>query len=733
MTRINTNISSLTAQQTLATSNNMLQTTLTRLSTGLRINSGADDPAGLIAAADLGSDIKATQQAISNSQTANQMISTADSALGQISSLLTDIQGLVTQAANTAAMSSSQIAANQLQIDSSLSAVNRISQTTSFQGRNLLDGSLGFIVGGWSGTQSNVTNLQINQANLSSGALAVSVNVTTAATKAQLDTSVATGGVAATSGNITFAGTGKISLTAKAVGAAANGYTLSFAESASVPASTPLVSVSGKNITVTVNNATNTKISDVASALSGNSTVSGLFNVATSGIANANDSTTGNITFSAGGTLSLTAKTAGADGSGYTIGFQETGAVTALAPQAVINGKNITVYVNDAGTTTLGAIKGALAGNATINSLFTFADSADADVYTNGGTDAAQTGTTTNVALNDVYQAGTDTALTGTTAGGVATGLSADSVFELGGKDGTQVFNFKAGTTITDMAAAVNLATTTTGVAATINSDVLQLTSTAFGSNAFVNINTISGSQAFTLSDDVTSATRAAGTDIVGTVNGTQATGAGQNLSLNTAALSMSANISASGTYGFSVQSGGALFQLGPNVVGSEQAQIGIQSVSSGNLGGTAGRLFELGSGQDAALATNPAKAGQIVQSALDNVTSLRGRLVAFQKSTVDSNINALTDAVTNLTAAQSTIQDADFAAEIANLTRGADPGTVGHLGVEHRQQEPRERSLAVAVRRRQAQFSEKLRSALRNQGGPPLFGACFWRKSLPR
>ncbi len=132
----------------------------------------------------------------------------------------------------------------------------------------------------------------------------------------------------------------------------------------------------------------------------------------------------------------------------------------------------------------------------------------------------------------------------------------------------------------------------------------------------------------------------------------------------------MSANVSATGNYGFTVQSGGALFQLGPDVVGSQQAQIGIQSVNTGTLGGTAGTLFELGSGQQAALATNPALAGQIVQQALNTVTSLRGQLGAFQTATLDSNISTLTDAVTNLTAAQSDIQDADFASESANLTK---------------------------------------------------------------
>ena len=98
---------SLTAQQNLAMSNNQLQTTLTRLSTGLQINSGADNPSGLIAATDLGNDIADSQQAISNSQVASQMISTADSALSQISTLLTSMEGLINEAANTATMSPS--------------------------------------------------------------------------------------------------------------------------------------------------------------------------------------------------------------------------------------------------------------------------------------------------------------------------------------------------------------------------------------------------------------------------------------------------------------------------------------------------------------------------------------------------------------------------------------------------------------------------------------------------
>src|SRR5438445_7086191 len=145
MTRINTNVSSLVAQTALSRSHSQLQQALTRLSTGLRINTGADDPAGLIASQVLQSNINSTNQAITNSQQANELIATADSALGQVSTLLNSIRGLVSDAANTGALSADQIAANQLQVDSSLAAIDRISQSTSFQGRRLLDGSLDFL------------------------------------------------------------------------------------------------------------------------------------------------------------------------------------------------------------------------------------------------------------------------------------------------------------------------------------------------------------------------------------------------------------------------------------------------------------------------------------------------------------------------------------------------------------------------------------------------------------
>ena len=97
---------------------------------------------------------------------------------------------------------------------------------------------------------------------------------------------------------------------------------------------------------------------------------------------------------------------------------------------------------------------------------------------------------------------------------------------------------------------------------------------------------------------------------------------------------------------------------------------LGIQSISTASLGGVDGSLYELQSGGSLSLATNPSGAANVVNEALSEITSLRGRLGAFQSTTLQTNINTLQSTLSNLTSAQSNIQDADFAVETANLTR---------------------------------------------------------------
>src|SRR5450432_1783131 len=120
MSRINTNVSSLIAQRSLATNNASLNQSLQRLSTGLKINSGADNPAGLIASENLKSEQAGITQAIDNAGRASNIIGTAEGGLSEVSSLLTQLQGLVSQAANSGGLSTEEVNANQLQVDSVL-------------------------------------------------------------------------------------------------------------------------------------------------------------------------------------------------------------------------------------------------------------------------------------------------------------------------------------------------------------------------------------------------------------------------------------------------------------------------------------------------------------------------------------------------------------------------------------------------------------------------------------
>lgn len=174
MSRINTNVPSLLAQRNLARSNQALETSLQRLSTGLKINRGADDPAGLIVSERLRSEIQGVGQAIENVERASNVIATGEGALQEINTLLLSLKSLVVEAANTGAFSREEIEANQLQIDSAIDSISRISNTTSFAGLKLLNGSLDYITSGV--VASQITDLQLQGVNFGTNTT-VPVNV----------------------------------------------------------------------------------------------------------------------------------------------------------------------------------------------------------------------------------------------------------------------------------------------------------------------------------------------------------------------------------------------------------------------------------------------------------------------------------------------------------------------------------------------------------------------------
>ncbi len=135
------------------------RSSLLQLSTGKRINTGKDDPAGLIAISNLAAERIAVQGALTNNQRTDSILSVADSSITEISNLLNEISTLVSASTSSANLSDSEIAANQSQIDDALDAIDRIVNTTNFNGKKLIDGSLAIDTSGTSTT--TVNNLRV--------------------------------------------------------------------------------------------------------------------------------------------------------------------------------------------------------------------------------------------------------------------------------------------------------------------------------------------------------------------------------------------------------------------------------------------------------------------------------------------------------------------------------------------------------------------------------------------
>lgn len=185
MSRINTNIEAVRALTRLVGNQDKLSLRLERLSTGLRINRGADDPAGLIASERLRAEITGIKQALNNSQRTISVVSVAEGALNEVSTLLLEIRSLVTGTTNEAAISPDEVAANQLQIDALIESINRIANTTQFAGKKLLDGGTGYTLSGQNLAQ--IDDVRVFAARLPDvGSVAVTVRVADSAEKARL-------------------------------------------------------------------------------------------------------------------------------------------------------------------------------------------------------------------------------------------------------------------------------------------------------------------------------------------------------------------------------------------------------------------------------------------------------------------------------------------------------------------------------------------------------------------
>ena len=141
--RINTNTAAMTALRNLTNVSDNFIRSIERLSSGLRINRGADDPAGLIISENLRAQILGLAQATNNAQDAANLVKTAEGALDEIQNLLRTMRQLAVHAANTGVNDLNAVQADQTQIRSALESINRIAEQTQFGTKRLLDGTAG--------------------------------------------------------------------------------------------------------------------------------------------------------------------------------------------------------------------------------------------------------------------------------------------------------------------------------------------------------------------------------------------------------------------------------------------------------------------------------------------------------------------------------------------------------------------------------------------------------------
>ncbi len=190
---VNTNVSSLTAQRNLSASNNRLNASLERLSTGMKINKAADSSSGIVISETQRAQINGLDQAVANIDRGVNLIQTADSALGEVNSLLLNIRQLVVDSANSGAHTSDDLAANKTEIDNLVSTIDDINSRTKFGALTVFSTNAStFQVGAFSGESEAVTIGKTDSTTLSITSLQVDTAANSKTALDAVDAAIAT-------------------------------------------------------------------------------------------------------------------------------------------------------------------------------------------------------------------------------------------------------------------------------------------------------------------------------------------------------------------------------------------------------------------------------------------------------------------------------------------------------------------------------------------------------------
>lgn len=670
---INTNIASLNAQRNLNSSQAGTNQALERLSSGLRINSAKDDAAGLAISTRFESQIKGLNVAIRNSGDGVSLAQTAEGSLGSMTESLQRVRELALQSAN-GTNSSADRQALQAEAKLLIEEIGRVSEGANFNGVNLLDGSLSttFQVGANAGE-----TIDVSIGKLTNDTLGVSEKngVTASATDVGLSVGdltingVAVGASKASDDSASTAGqTASAISKAAAINAVSDQSGVTAVVDSNLVAGTSMtgaadsgtVTINGTAITVTTTTDTAATRTAVVAAINAESGLTGVTAVDTG------EDTQGiqliaadgrNVELALGGTL--------------------TGAKTGLAAAGTYEG-GVTLVAN------AGVDEITIGGNATANAGLT------------AGTYSSSVAATSTEARTQATTVAPDTLVAGDMViNGVAIGatVATDDTSSVA----TATSSAKEASSIS-IAAAINRSTAETGVTALVNENVVSGTSAA-GAGVATNTGVLYlNGEAITLTigatDEASRTSAASQINAVSGQTGVVATDTGTGLTL-AAADGRNIVMAYDSTGLAEVQQFGIDASDVASGVGVPAATAGVTNYGTVTLqsaeaftvsGGTNGNAelealgFEAGtfggaeSGQflkDVDLSTQKGATDALaaIDNALNSVNSARADLGAVQNR-FEATISNLEVNSENLSAANSRIRDADFAAEAANLAR---------------------------------------------------------------
>ncbi|HTU23713.1 MAG TPA: flagellin [Gemmataceae bacterium] len=662
------NLPALTAESNLNSSNDALNTSLQRLSSGLQINSGADNPAGLVISQIQQAQMSGLQSAITNTSNATNVAQTADGGLNEINSLLVQIRGLAVSAANSGATDPDMLAADQSQITNALQTITSIATSTQYGQDQLLNGS---------------------------HAVTASVQQLPSAT-VTLGTGTATGTYTATAAGGTANGNYSADITQAAAQASATGSAGGgTAAAAGIAANT--------EETLTINGASNVQIqlNGGASGLTGTQ-VEGLINQYTN-----QTGVTASLTTGTTPQLVLTANNDGTAGNNYTV--TETGGTGlgfSSTPTSLTGGANIEGTITDPNGNVYTGVGN---GNALTADGVTITAGSDATAGTietvavaggnqgNQSTAAATVNTASGTYTASITQLATQATLEGTTdlTGQQVVGANETDTLTINGVQ-IQLNGGAAGMNADGAVAAINQYTNQTGVTASVNTtggEFLELTSVGYGSAQNIQVEesgvsnpsnpnaTIVGVGTGGLS----SATLTDGKDVAGTVTSQDSSGntityatTGEGNVLTAAnGLAITTNPGGTASSGTPetlttvVNNNALLFQIGANA--GQNASLAIQSVQADAIGtGVTNSSGIVSLSQIDVTNSNQSFSDilNVIDQAINQVSTLSGNLGAFQDNTLQATAANLQSSLQNTTAANSTIRDTDFASESANYAQ---------------------------------------------------------------